>query len=379
MYFMKILFICGALEPGRDGVGDYTRRLAGAIRLMGHQSSVIALYDPYVSEEIITEQLVDSGHVNVLRIPQRTGHINRYRRVKEWTDAFGPGWISLQFVPYAYHPRGMPFSLGPELKKLLVDDRRLQIMFHESWIGVEGGFNLKRRLTAALQKNIIRRLIKSLHPDLIHTQLPVTMKNLETIVDGVKPLQLFSNIEVSIGPRQSGTSVLRAGFFSQADASPPIISFLENLSKNAAASGLQLELLFIGGNPSRMKMAGETIGKACNFTNILYTGFLPPEGISAALQSCSLGITLVPRHALGKSGSVAAFLQHGIPVAAPVIQQGIDPNEIGFFSRELSSAILLEPDLNALAFAVKAAAKAKTEIGLPVIAKIFMENIYSEK
>lgn len=26
---MTILFLCGSLEPGRDGVGDYTRRLAG--------------------------------------------------------------------------------------------------------------------------------------------------------------------------------------------------------------------------------------------------------------------------------------------------------------------------------------------------------------
>jgi hypothetical protein len=24
---IKILFICGSLEPGKDGVGDYTRRL----------------------------------------------------------------------------------------------------------------------------------------------------------------------------------------------------------------------------------------------------------------------------------------------------------------------------------------------------------------
>ena len=377
---MKILFICGALAPGRDGVGDYTRRLAGAIQLMGHQSSIIALYDPYIPEEIIAEQPADGSHVNTLRIPQQTGHIDRYRHVKEWVNAFEPEWISLQFVPYAYNSKGMPFSLERELQKLLVNERRLHIMFHETWIGVENGINLKRRLTAALQQNLIRRMIKRLHPAVIHTQLPVTMKKLEAIVPGVKPLPLFSNIEVACQPGELYPSVLRVGFFSQAAANPFVISFLKNLSKNAEASGVGLELLFIGGDPDRMKMAGDAIGRSGNFKHpILYTGFLPAEGISAALQSCSLGITLVPRHALGKSGSVAAFLQHGIPVAAPVIQPGLDAMEIGFFSTSLCSAILLTPDVNALAIAGKAATAAKNEIGLPVISNIFLEDILLAK
>jgi hypothetical protein len=373
---MKILFICGALEPGRDGVGDYTRRLAVAIQQMGHQSSIIALYDRYIDEEMITEQPVDDGCVHVLRIPGQTNHTNRYQRVKEWVNAFEPGWISLQFVPYAYHPKGMPFLLGRELQKLLVNERRLHIMLHETWIGVEKRFDLKRKLIGALQKNIIRRMIKSLHPAVIHTQLPFTLRKMEAIAPGIQPLPLFSNIEVFSQPGEKHASVLRAGFFSQADASPAVISFLENLSKNAAASGIQLELLFIGGDPVKMKLTGNTIAKSGKVTaNILYTGFLSPEDISLALQSCTLGITLVPRHALGKSGSVAAFLQHGIPVAAPIIYNGTDPAEIGFFSRKLSSAILLTPDLNAMAIVEKAAIAAKNEIGLQVITKIFLENI----
>ncbi|MEP6747112.1 MAG: hypothetical protein ABJB86_05285 [Bacteroidota bacterium] len=375
---MKILFICGALEPGRDGVGDYTRRLAGAIGLMGHEATVIALYDPYVIEETIADQLSDGQSVHVLRIPQQSTGVSRWLRVQEWTNAFKPEWISLQFVPYAFHPKGMPFSLGRELQKLLIDGRRLQIMFHETWIGADG-INLKRRLTAAVQKNIIRKMLKLLQPGIVHTQLPATVKNLETIVRSIKPLQLFSNIEVAGQCQKFDPSTLRAGFFSQADASPAVISFLQDLGRNAAASGLRLELLFIGGDPARMKAAGETLSKTNNFKNVLYSGFLPPEGISAALQSCTVGITLVPRHALGKSGSVAAFLQHGIPVAAPVIYPGIDPNEIGFFSGELCSAILLMPDLNALALAGKAAINAKNEIGLTVIAKIFIEDICSRQ
>jgi hypothetical protein len=173
--------------------------------------------------------------------------------------------------------------------------------------------------------------------------------------------------------------VLRLGFFSQASASAPIVSFITILCGHAQAAGMRVELLFIGGNPERMKATGDSFHQTGLFANnIIYTGFLPPEGISAALQGCSLGITLVPRHALGKSGSVAAFLQHGIPVAAPVVQPGTDPMDIGFFSAGLRSAILLQPDLHALAIAKAAAIRAGCEIDLPVITKRFIDNIYAQ-
>ena len=379
MPVMKILFICGALEPGRDGVGDYTRRLAGAIRSLGHESSIIALYDPYIAEEIITAQPAENSFVQVLRIAAHTGHLDRYRRVQQWTNAFEPLWISLQFVPYAFNPKGLPFSLGRELQELLVGNRRLHIMFHETWIGTENSTDWKRWLTATLQQKIIRRMIKSLRPVMIHTQLPVAQRNLETIAPGILPLPLFSNIEVYPCSSPSISTALRVGFFSQAAASPPIVSFLQQLHAHAAAAGRQVELLFIGGNPARMKETGDSFDRTGLFTgNIFYTGFLPPEGISAALQSCALGITLVPRHALGKSGSVAAFLQHGIPVAAPVVLPGKDQMDIGFFSESLCATIVLSPTLTALDLARAAALQARNEIDLPVITKLFIDNIYEQ-
>ena len=152
---------------------------------------------------------------------------------------------------------------------------------------------------------------------------------------------------------------------------------MEELCSNARAAGNTIELSFIGGNAARMREAGEIFNKRALFNNISYTGFLPAEGISAALQRCSLGITEVPRHALGKSGSVAAFLHHGIPVAAPVVHQGRNVRDLGFFSEGLCSAILLSPDMQALANAKEAVLKARCEIDLRLIAKLFMESIYS--
>ncbi|HEX6428330.1 MAG TPA: hypothetical protein VF008_11615, partial [Niastella sp.] len=278
---------------------------------------------------------------------------------------------------YSFNPKGLPFSLARELR-ILVKERHLHIMFHEIWIGSEKSIDLKRWLTAALQRKIISHMISSLRPVMMHTQLPLAQHNLETIVRGIHPLPLFSNIDIFSQPVQPASQVLTVGFFSQAAASTPIISFMEDLCSNARAAGNKIELSFIGGNAARMREAGEIFNKRALFNNISYTGFLPAEGISAALQRCSLGITEVPRHALGKSGSVAAFLHHGIPVAAPVVHQGKNASDIGFFSEGLCSAILVSPDMQALANAKEAAVKATCEIDLQFIAKLFMENIYSQ-
>ena len=48
---MKIIFLCGSLEPGRDGVGDYVLLLSGELVRQGHQASIIALNDVYLQEE----------------------------------------------------------------------------------------------------------------------------------------------------------------------------------------------------------------------------------------------------------------------------------------------------------------------------------------
>jgi hypothetical protein len=376
---MNILFICGALEPGKDGVGDYTRRLAGAVQSLGHRSSIIALSDPYVAEETMATQFAENNIISVLRISANAGDTHRYRRAREWADAFEPVWISLQFVPYAFSPKGLPFYLVKGLKTLLVKKRQLHIMFHEIWVGTENNLDWKRWVTAFLQQNIIRRMISSLQPAIMHTQLPLAQYNLQALAKHIHPLPLFSNIDVFNQPLQTGNEVLRIGFFSQAAASTPIVSFMEMLCSNARAAGSSMELWFIGGNPASMRETGEMINKKGLFNKLSYTGFLSPEGISAALQHCTLGITQVPRHALGKSGSVAAFLHHGVPVAAPVVHRGKNTRDIGFFSEGLCSAIVLTPGMQALASAKKAVLKARHEIDLQVIARRFMDGIESHR
>ena len=42
---MRLVFLCASLEPGRDGVGDYTRRLAAELAARGHDVACVAMND----------------------------------------------------------------------------------------------------------------------------------------------------------------------------------------------------------------------------------------------------------------------------------------------------------------------------------------------
>ena len=115
---MRIIFICSSLEPGRDGVGDYTRRLAVSLIKAGHRAMAIALNDKYVERESAATQRADGYELNVLRFPAVWSSTKRFNRAKEGVVTFNPEWLSLQFVLYAYNPKGIPFALGKKLKEL---------------------------------------------------------------------------------------------------------------------------------------------------------------------------------------------------------------------------------------------------------------------
>lgn len=109
---MRLAFICSSLEPGRDGVGDYTRRLAGELVRQGHPSIAVALNDPHISKTVFELQEIEGVSISVLRLPIVMPWSKRVIEARNWLEAFNPDWISLQFVPFGFHRRGLCFGLG---------------------------------------------------------------------------------------------------------------------------------------------------------------------------------------------------------------------------------------------------------------------------
>ena len=80
---MRVLFVCAGLEPGADGVGDYSRRLAGEISRRGHPSAVIALHDRQLPEGSISSE-------GELRLSANGSWKTRLDAARKFADDFHP-------------------------------------------------------------------------------------------------------------------------------------------------------------------------------------------------------------------------------------------------------------------------------------------------
>ena len=139
---INIVFICGSLEPGKDGVGDYTRRLAGELKRQGSSAAIIAINDQYINQT--TEDFLFDEEINIfcLRIPTLVQTDQKIESCKKIIDYVNPNWISIQYVPYSFHKKGIPLLLGSFLSKIN-QKAKWHVMLHEVCIGSQVGIKNK--------------------------------------------------------------------------------------------------------------------------------------------------------------------------------------------------------------------------------------------
>ncbi len=316
---MKLVILCGALEPGQDGVGDYSRRLAEFCRLEGHQVLLVALNDSRVAPGQVVKSADEIRLSSALSWPEKS------RLLNDTISRFQPHAISLQFVPFAFHPRGLCGRMIGALAPL-TQLCPWEIMFHELWLGLNPSDPLKYRLLGWIQRRQILRLARQISPAVVHTQASVYVEVLRREKISAHLLPLFSNIPI---------------------APPPDEADMENLLTSEGfltASGWRTgRLIFVlfgslhpEWNPQKMmqKLSGQnpiflTIGKlgakgreiwqrfASDYADqaaFADLGELPPGKISAVLQWADAGVAASPWNLIEKSGSVAAMIEHGLPV-----------------------------------------------------------------
>jgi hypothetical protein len=75
---MRILFVCGSLEPVNDGVGDYTRRLCGELVRTEIDAQIISLCNLKVICLTSQNQFIEEKHVGVYRIPMAPSNDQRF-------------------------------------------------------------------------------------------------------------------------------------------------------------------------------------------------------------------------------------------------------------------------------------------------------------
>ena len=373
---MKIIFICGSLEPGLDGVGDYTRKIACELIRHGNEVGIVALNDKDVRNELNGMQKSGGITLPVLRLPSNLSPAQRYKRAGLWIEDNNPEWISLQFVPFAFHPKGLLFGFSKYIHRF-TKGRKLHIMFHELWIGRTNKSSIKTRVLSYLQQIQIKNIFKVLKPALVHTHLPILQLKLKKMGVVAKPLPLFSNINVTHTlVTQKCNDIFRFAFFSQVGTSKSILDFINKFCIHVNAKGLSSEMFLLGGNEKKIIIQAKVFQNECpQLIRVCCTGFLNEPEISGILGECDLGITPVPRHALGKSGSVAAFLAHGVPVAAPVVHEEDFQLGIGFFNNREIDSIIINPIWEDFQQAKKEVLFVNKEINISTISKLFYSDL----
>ena len=305
---MKILFICGTLEPGKDGVGDYTRRFGAELIRQGHKVKIIALYDRFINGFKSVFQKADGEDVEVFRIGNDLSEKKRFTKCQQVVEEFDPMFLSLQYVVFSFHKKGLPWRLTERLMKL-GSGRSWHLMFHELWVGMDNRDSLKEKIWGNLQEGIIKKLIRGLSPKLIHTQTPLYQHMLSRMNCTVGLLPLFGNIKVELDSPLSESPNLRIAVFGGLHHGAQLERFLNWLSIN----GISLPYFhFAGGNGAEQKNWIKILEK----NNVPYEvhGWLPDKQLSELLNCCNLSLTSTPYYLVRKSGSVITMLEHGLKV-----------------------------------------------------------------
>lgn len=326
---MRLAFICSSLEPGKDGVGDYCRRMAGALIRQGHSSVVVALNDPHVAQTTFAAQEIEGASISVMRLPSVAPWSSRAIEANRWLETFKPDWLSLQFVIFGFHPKGLCFGLGKHLAGIN-SKASWHVMFHELWLGLGQNSPLKHRVTGALQRRIILDFMRRLRPRVVHTQTDVyrTVLGREKITASLLPL--ISNVPFAqgdgwtelleplvaqaTGKQADRTKLYLAGVFGAVypewnpeEAVNTLFPLVDHFQK-------RLVLVFLGRSNLTPAALDRLKTKLRKQADVVAVGERTDFEISKILQALDLGLATTPRQVIQKSGSVAAMLNHGLRV-----------------------------------------------------------------
>jgi hypothetical protein len=338
---MKIIFITGSLEQGRNGVGDYTRKLACEIIRLGHTVKIVALHDEHVDAVIHTTQIDNNIQIEVFRIPASFTLRRSINILRKLIDQYNPDWLSVQYVSFSFDKRGLPFWLNKHLKKVS-KGLRSNIMFHELWCGMNLKASLKERILGALQKYNIQNLINELQPEVIFTSIHSYKAHLNKEHIKADVIPIFGNITLEVKPSEAEWNEfvndsqmndvishcdnwLIIGFFGTIYQNTGLRELLEKIKIYAHLHFKKVAITIIGHN--RTSDLSKFITES-DHLKIFRTGLLKDEVLNKVLRMADAGILTTPADGINKSGSAVAWIERDVPLLICGDDASFNPAEV---------------------------------------------------
>ena len=305
---MNILFICGSAEPSKDGVGDYTRQLCGELLRAGQEVQILSLCDHQVTCFTFEYQEVGGVKVQINRIPKLTSNNQRFIWSQEVLNNVQPDWISLQFVPYSFNPKGLPFWLPSFLMKLK-GNHKWHIMFHELWLGIDLESSFKNKCIGKLQQLIIKKLVNKIHPNFINTQNQLYQLHLKSYDIVADILPICSNIPLT-AVKKNVNIFTQFVLFGTIHPGAPFKDFIEELVTKTNEHSKPIKFVFIGKNGIELFDYTTILENHAISYDVL--GIQSEKEISQVLVDSDYGISTTPYFQTEKSGVYAAYREHHI-------------------------------------------------------------------
>ncbi|MFD2942086.1 hypothetical protein [Flavobacterium notoginsengisoli] len=305
---MKILFICGSIEPGKDGVGDYTRRLCGELIRIGHDVKILSLSDFDTVTFLQEFQETEETKVHVSRIPVAVSNRQRHIWTQEVLNDFEPEWISLQYVPYSFNPKGLPFWLPSFLKKLK-GNHRWHVMFHELWLGIDTESSLKHKCIGKVQQLIAKRIIRKIKTNFINTQNKLYQYFLKSRNINAAILPICGNIPLT-GEKSRMNDYIQIVLFGTIHPGAPFQDFIDDLGNLKSELHKPIKLIFIGKNGTELYDCIDILENRDIEYEVM--GIQSEAIISQVLIDSDFGISTTPYFQTEKSGVFAAYKEHQI-------------------------------------------------------------------
>jgi hypothetical protein len=331
---MSLVIVVGGIEPTQDGVGDHSRRVAGALIKRGIKTSILALSDQKTVDGPRRERQSDDGaEIDVLRLPPSISFPERVALGRKFIDEQGARHALFAFAPYQFDMRGVVSRALVELPEM-VQGLTSSILFHETWIGEEETSGLWTRLVGFTQRRLIQMLVHDLKPVAVYSTNPLYRRMLEAYDIRSSMVPHCGNVPVQesraddwlpqalaeggapVGPDGLRDTYMVGLFGSLYEwlQMPRLLPIFEAVARRKGKRALIANIGIIH-NKQQWQNWKKVYGKEFGMVDLGPTSTLR---ISQFINSLDLGVTTTTLYQFGKSGTAAAFVEHGIPVLIPV-------------------------------------------------------------